>query len=397
MTRSSRIHLAGAALAGLLALGAIPAAAQGSIKIGHIVATSGPLKGPAEPSIAAFDIAVGEINAAGGINGKKLEFIRFDTGSDPRQASVGTRKLAQDDGVVAIVGPFSSGEAAVTVNDAERLKILMMSPSASRPGLTDGKAYTWRLTEDETTQFTRLLQSLKTKGIKMDKAEILYVSDEAVANAAGTQGYPTLFKSLNINFGTPIPIQYKSFDVAPQVAKVVQSNPDVVAVAALPEAMSKIIHELKRQGFKGRVISSQIAADPLMVELLGKEGDGTLLVASFWKGHNARSMQFDKNFVAENEKRGIHKLGAHHSDAQTYDTVFLMKQLMEAAKVTGDPAKLDSERQAMVNALKGVRFSGVLGDDICFAGNDAELPGYIIEIKDNQWTKFDEAPANKCP
>lgn len=388
--------LLSAALA-LLPLLALPAVAQAPIKIGHIVATSGPLKGVAEPSIAAFDNAIAEINAAGGVNGHTLEPIRFDTGSDPRQASVGTRKLAQDDGVLAIVGPFSSGEAAVTVNDAERLKILMMTPSASRPGLTDGKTYTWRLTEDESTQFTRLLKSLKAKNIKMDKAEIVYVSDEAVSNAAGTQSYPALFKELGIAFGTPIPIQYKSFDVAPQVAKIIQANPDVVAVAALPEAMSKIVHELRRQGFKGRVISSQIAADPLMVELLGKEGDGTLLVASFWKGHSPRSMEFDTKYVAENAKRGIRKLGAHHSDAQTYDTVFLIKQLMEKAKVTGEPAKLADERQAIVDGLKGVRFTGVLGDDICFAGNDAELPGYIIEIKDGQWTKFDEAPANKCP
>jgi branched-chain amino acid transport system substrate-binding protein len=378
-----------------------PALAQGAapapIKLGFIVATSGPLKGVAEPSIAAFDNAISEINAAGGVNGRKVEAVRFDTGSDPRQASVGARKLAQDDGVVAIVGPFSSGEAAVTVNDAERLKILMMTPSASRPGLTDGKAYTWRLTEDEGTQFSRLLQAMKAKGIKMDKADIIYVSDEAVSNGAGTQSYPALFKAAGIAFDPPIPVQYKSFDVAPQVAKIVQSNPDVVAVAALPEAMSKIVRELRRQGYMGRIISSQIAADPLMVELLGKEGDGTLLVASFWKGHNARSMEFDKKFVAENEKRGIHKLGAHHSDAQTYDTVFLIKQLMEKAGTTGDPAKLPAERQALVDAIKGVRFSGVLGDDICFAGNDAELPGYIIEIKDGQWTKFDEAAANKCP
>ena len=46
--------------------------------------------------------------------------------------------------------------------------------------------------------------------------------------------------------------------------------------------------------------------------------------------------------------------------------------------------------------MKGINFSGILGDNICFAGNDAELPGYIIEIKNGQWTKFDEAPADKC-
>ena len=382
--------------AGLVLSAATPTMAQEVLKIGHIVATSGPLKGPAEPSIAAFDIAVREINNAGGVNGKKIETIRFDTGSDPRQASVGARKLAQDDKVLAIVGPFSSGEAAVTVNDAERQKVLMIPAAASRPGLLEGKTYSWRLTEDENTQFERLLTSMRSKGIKMDSAAIVYVSDEAVSNAAGTQNYPDLMKKFGIKFGTPIPIQYKSFDLAPQVAKVIEAKPDIVALAALPEPASKVVHELRRQGFTGRIISSQIAADPAMVELLGKDGDGMLVVASFWKGRTARSAAFDKAFVEENAKRGIHKIGAHHSDAQTYDAVYLIKDLMEKAHVTGDPAKLAEERDAIVAGMKGIRFSGVIGDNICFTGHDAELPGYIIEIKNGQWTKFDETPANPC-
>ena len=69
---------------------------------------------------------------------------------------------------------------------------------------------------------------------------------------------------------------------------------------------------------------------------------------------------------------------------------------MEKAGTTGDPAKLEEEREALVAGMEGVTFSGVLGENICFVGHDAELPGYIIEIKDGQWTKFDEAPADKC-
>ena len=137
-------------------------------------------------------------------------------------------------------------------------------------------------------------------------------------------------------------------------------------------------------------------ADPNVVELFGPEGNGTLLVAGFWKGRDAASQSFNDKFVTELKKRGIHRLGAHHVDAQAFDTVFLLKQVMEQVGVTGDPAKLAQEREAIVAAMKGVRFSGVLGDSICFAGNDAELPGYIIEIKDGQWTKFDEAPADPC-
>ena len=392
--KSGKRIFAAAAVA-LLATAA-PVLAQDTIKIGHISVSSGFLKSVGEPSNVAVDIAVKEINEAGGINGKPIELLRYDTGSDPKQAAVAARTLAQDDKVLAIVGPFSSGEANVALNDAERLKVLMLPTSSSAPGLTDGKTYGWRLTEDEKKQFGRLLAAMKEKGLPMETAEIVYVSDEVVANGAGTKLYPALLEEAGVKVGEPIPVQWKTFDMSAQVAKIAQSNPDFVAVAALPEHASKLIAELHRQGYKGRVIGSQIFADPNVLELFGPEGDGTLVVAGFWKGRTEASQKFNDTFVAEAEARGIHKLGAHHSDAQAYDTVYLVKQLMEAAGTTGDPDKLQEERQALVDGMEGIRFSGILADDICFAGHDAELPGYVIEIKNGEWTKFAEAPADTC-
>lgn len=383
--------------AAALSLLASVAWSQDTIKIGNIVVTAGPLKGPGESTVVAVDIAVEEINAAGGINGKPIELIRFDTGSDPKQASVGTRKLAQDDGVLAIVGPFSSGEASVAFNDAERLKLLMMPTSASAPGLTEGRKYGWRLSEDEFKQFARLLKSIKAKGIQSDTAAIVYISEEVVSNSAGTKLYPALLEEAGIKLvADPIAVQYKSFDMSAQAAQILQANPDVVALAALPESASKVVKELRRQGYKGRIIGSQIFADPNILELFGPEGEGTLLVAGFWKGRTEASQSFDDKFVKLTSERGIHKLGAHHTDAQAYDTVYLLKQVMEKVGTTGDPAKLAEEREAIVAGMEGITFSGILGDDICFAGHDAELPGYVIEIKDGQWTKFDEAPADAC-
>ena len=190
----------------LFAASASPLLAQDTIKIGHIGVSSGFLKSYGEPSNVAVDIAVKEINAAGGINGKPIELVRYDTGSDPKQAAVAARSLARDDKVLAIAGPFSSGEAAVALNDADRLKILMLPTSSSAPGLTEGREYGWRLTEDENKQFSRLLAAMKEKSLPMETAEIVYVSDEVVANAAGTKLYPQLLADAGIDVGDPIPV-----------------------------------------------------------------------------------------------------------------------------------------------------------------------------------------------
>ncbi len=383
------------AAAALALSAATPALAQ-EIVIGLNTVQSGVLKTVGETTVTSVDIAVDEINAKGGIAGKKIRLVKFDTGSDPKQAATGTQKFAEDDKALAIIGPFSSGEAAVGFPVGERLGIVEIPNAASTPNLTKGFTYAWRLTADEGTQFTRVLKTLAKKGIKTDRVEIIYASDERVSNLSGTTFYPAIFKANNIAFGEPIGIQLKSFDVSPQVAQAIERKPDVVAIASTPDAAGKVMKELRRQGFTGRVIGSQIFADPNALELFGKDADGLIIAAGFWWDRTDATRAFTKKYAALNAERGLTtKKIPHHTDAQAYDIVYLLKQAMEKAKVTGDPAKLAEERTAIRDALKGIVFTGVTGDSTCFnADHDARLPGFIIEIQDKKWNLFDQWPAD---
>ncbi len=383
--------------AGLLAAPAVHAQAR-EIVLGLTMVKSGPLKTPGEATETCVDIAVAEINAAGGVNGRPIRLEKFDTGSDPRQAATATQKFARDDNALAIIGPFSSGEAAVAFPVGERLGIVQMPNAASQPGLTGNFTYAWRLTEDEGKQFGRLLTSLARRNIPASRAEIIYISDERISNITATQFYPALLRARNIPFGEPVSFQYRSFDVAPQVTQILQRSPEIVALAATPDGAGKVLRELRRQGFRGRVIGSQIFADPNSVELFGPEGDGMLIVAGFWWDRNDATRAFTVKYREENARRGLtSKRIPHHTDAQGYDSVFLLKQAMEAAQVTGDRARIAAERTAIRDALRGIRFTGVTGENTCFdAARDAELPGFIIEITGQAWSLFDQFPADAC-
>jgi branched-chain amino acid transport system substrate-binding protein len=385
-----------AASGGLLALPAIGQTRE--IVIGLTMVKSGPLKTPGEATETSVDIAVSEINAAGGINGRPIRIEKFDTGSDPRQAATAAQKFARDDNALAILGPFSSGESAVAFPVGERLGIVQISNSASQPGLTGNFSYAWRLTEDEGKQFGRLLTSLTRKGVPASRAEIMFISDERISNITATQFYPGLLRARNISFGEPVSFQYRTFDVAPQVTQVMQRNPEVVALAATPDGAGKVLRELRRQGFRGRVIGSQIFADPNSVELFGPEGEGMLIVAGFWWDRNDATRAFTRKYAEENARRGLtSKRIPHHSDAQAYDIVYLMKQAGERARVTGEASRIAAERTAFRDALRGISFTGVTGENTCFdAARDAELPGFIIEIKNQGWSLFDSFPADTC-
>jgi branched-chain amino acid transport system substrate-binding protein len=385
--------------AAALAIAATNPAGADEIVLGLNMVKSGVLKNVGEATETSVDIAVDEVNAAGGIAGKKIKLVKYDTGSDPKQAATGTQKFAEDDKALAVIGPFSSGEAAVAFPVGERLGIVQISNSSSQPGLTANYSYAWRFVSDEGKQFTRLLNTLKRKSIKVEKAEILYVSDERVSNISGTRFYPAIFKADNIAFGDPIAFQYASFDLAPQVSQALERKPDVIALAGTPDSAGKVIKELRRQGFQGRVIGSQIFADPNSIDLFGRDADGMLIVAGFWWDRTGATRKFTQKFADENAKRGLtSKKIPHHTDANAYDIVYLLKQVVEKVGASGDPAKLPQERTAIRDALKTVRFSGVTGDSTCFdAERDAQLPGFVVEIKDLKWNLFDSWPADPCP
>ena len=97
----------------------------------------------------AVDIAVAEINAAGGVNGKKIRIVKYDTAGDPKQAVVAVRKFARDDKALGVIGPFSSSEARVAFAAGEREKIVQIPNASSAPKLADKFSYAYRLTERE--------------------------------------------------------------------------------------------------------------------------------------------------------------------------------------------------------------------------------------------------------
>lgn len=387
--------IAAAALAASLV--SAPALAADEIVLGLNMAKTGFLKSSGETTETAVDIAVAEINAAGGINGKMIKVVKFDTGSDAKQAVVGTRKLAEDDHALAIIGPFSSGEARVAFPVGERIGIVQIPNAASTPGLAKDNAFAFRVTEDEGKQFNRMLASLKRKGVPASSAAIVYESDQFVSKAVGTGIMPGAFEAAGIKVaGEPQGFPQKAFDLSPQIAKIMQDPPDVIGAGAILDNAVKVLKEARRQGFKGRLVGSQLFADPEIVDVVGKEADGTIFAAGFWWDLNDKTRAFTQKFNDENKKRGIHSAFPHHVDAQAYEIVYLLAQVIKETGATGDMGKLADERVAIRDQLRKTNYQGMLGP-ICFdADGDAELPGFIIELKDGQWSMFDQHPADKC-
>ena len=383
-------------LALLLAAGfALPAGAQ-DLVIGLSHPKTGRYSGISATEVAA-DIAVAEVNAAGGVNGKKIRLEKFDTASEAKNAQVAVQRFAEDLNALAVIGPYSSQESQVAFAAGERLEIVQIPNSATAPGLTQGKKWAFRVIEDEGKQFERLLKSLERKQIVKEKtAAVIYPSDEFVGKALSAW-MPKLLDANGWKQVIP-PEGYltNAADLSPHITKLQGKNPAAIAFAGLPGGAAKVMHEIRRQGFKSVMIGAQVMADPDVVNLLGPDGEGTIYVSWYWWDANDRTRSFERKFLEETKKRGINKTGAHHVDASAYDIVYVLADAMKRAKVTGDPSKVKAERNAIREALPKTQISGVSGD-ICFdKDHDAELGAYIIGVKGGKRYLVDSHPADKC-
>lgn len=373
-----------------------PLAAQ-DLVLGLTHAKTGRYAGVGIGTEVAVDIAVAEINAAGGVNGKRLRVEKFDTGSDAKNAQVAAQKFAQDARALGIVGPFSSQEAQVAFAAGERLEIVQIPNAASAPGLTKDRSWAFRITEDEGKQFGRLLKTLETKGGFSSKtAAVMFPSDEFVGKAlAGWM--PSLLEKSGWKMVIPAEgFATNATDLSPHVTKLKGNTPAVVAFAGLPEGAIKVMKEVRRQGHNSTLIGSQIFADPDIAKVLGADGEGAIFVSWYWWDLNDRTRAFEKKFLEEAGKRGINKSGAHHVDASAYDIVYAYADAMRRAKVTGDAAKLKEERAAIREALRTTDLAGVTGK-VCFSQDrDSELSAYIIQIKGGKRTLLDTHAPDSC-
>ncbi len=384
------------AVVAAMTVGHVPAFAQNEIVIGLSFGRTGLYSTINKTTEVAVDIATEEINAAGGINGKKVRIVKFDTAGDPKQAVVAVRKFARDDKALAVIGPFSSSEARVAFAAGEREKIVQIPNASSAPGLADKFSYAFRLTESEYLQFLRVVQTLKKRNALKKSVAIMYGTDDVVSKAVGLAIMKPIFEKEGVKITGPLGFPSKAFDVAPQVSELKGKQLDYIGVATITPVAIRVLKEIRRQGIQTPLIGSQIWADPEIIEKFGKAGDGSVFITYFYYDRDERSRTFSRKFVEAAAKLGIKKPFPHHVDVSAYDTMYVLKSVMEAAKITGEPAKLAAERTAIRDTLGKLNYDGLIGN-ICFESNgDAQLPGYVLTMKDKKWVLLDEHKSLPC-
>jgi branched-chain amino acid transport system substrate-binding protein len=379
------------------ALPALHARAQAAAyTLGFTTAKSGNWVSLTRRNEIAVQLAVEEINRAGGVNGRPLAVRSFDTASRPEQAAVAVRQFAEDDGALAIIGPFSSSECRVAFPVGDRMGISQMAIASSAPGLSAPFRFAFRNTSDEAYLFERLLPIAREAGVQVRSAAIAYTTDEVIGRAMGTDVFPRLLQAAGIPVTQTVSFPVAAFDMSAQVAQLRRGEPDIICMGGPPEPAIVLVREMRRQGVRGRIAGGTTIVDVNLPSRMGTDGNGTLVSSThFYNFDTPRALAFRDEFVRRARAAGeTGDLRPGMYDASAHSIVFLYAEAMRRAQVTGHRPRLQAERTAIRDELRNLRnIETIEGTLSRFTdGGDALKTTYVLEVRDGSFALVGSRP-----
>ena len=358
---------------------ATAAMAAAPIKIGALFAVTGPASFLGEPERNTAQMVVDEINKAGGIKGRKLELISYDTGGDATKAVQLANKLIKNDGVVAIVGPSTTGDTMAVIPVVEKAGIPLVACAAGSKITDPVKKWVFKTAQNDTLAVARVYEQLKKE--KKSKVAILTVSD-----SFGSSGREQL-KAQAANYGMEIVSDDtygpKDTDMTAQLTKIRGSQAQAVICWGTNPGPAVIARNAKQLGLTLPLYMSHGVSSKKFIELAGDAAEGIrlpsgkVLVADLLPKNDkqkANLLSYVKDYQRHFKAEGDH-FGGH-----AWDAVMLVKKAIEKGGDT--PAGIRTALESTRN------FAGIGGVFNYSAADHAGLTKdafVLLEVRKKDW------------
>jgi branched-chain amino acid transport system substrate-binding protein len=356
-----------------LSMAASASFGQETIKISNIVELSGAGASAGTNFKNGVELAVKEINAAGGILGKKIQSTTSDTQTNPGVAKGLTQK-AVDEGVFAIYGPVFSGSIMVSMAESRRAEVPNFTGGEAASITAQGNPYVFRTSFGQSSSFPKLARYINAKAKTL---AVIYVN-----NDFGKGGRDAMAKNLEgtaTKIVADISTDSGQVDFSAAVLKAKQSNADAVFVYTNEEESARALRELRKQGWTKPIIGETTLTGQKVIELAGDAANGAVAhVGLTVDAPNPNMLAFKGKFYQAYQYISDH-MG-----------VYTLKAAIEKA------GKLD--RKAVAQAMKGLHISakkypGIIMDVTFDDKGDLDRESFLVEVKNGRQVVVETLPA----
>ncbi|HEU0012158.1 MAG TPA: ABC transporter substrate-binding protein [Longimicrobium sp.] len=331
--------------AALVVLAACGGGSDAPIYIG----VAGPVKAANGRSMElAARLAVKEINAKGGINGRPLELVVMDDEANANKAMEVARTLRRDRRIVAVVGHVNSSaslKASEVYNaegDSAGRPLLQISPASSSPALTQAGPWTFRVTPTD-LEFSPVLARWAAQQLGKRRAAVLYVNDDYGQGVRQT--FEQAFRRLggSVVSADPYlnPVLETGTELDPYIMRAIARGADALVIGGQADGGVKIIAAARRLGYTGPILGS----DGMTGAKDSPVAEGLFVSSAFLPDRpNPRSQAFVTAYRRENNNEL-----PDHRGAMAYDVIYLLAQALREA---------GTDRQALRDYIASIGMEG---------------------------------------
>jgi branched-chain amino acid transport system substrate-binding protein len=357
-----------------------PALAAPPIKIGALFSITGPPSFLGEPERNTAQMVVDEINRTGGIGGRKLQLVIYDTQGDATKAVQVATRLIKEDKVVAIIGPSTTGDTMAVIPLVEKAQIPLISCAAGIKITDPVKKWVFKTAQNDSLAIARIYEHLKKRQIS--KVAILTVSDSF--GSSGREQLNVQAKKFGIQIISDDTYGPKDTDMTAQLTKIRDSKAQALICWGTNPGPAIIARNVKQLGLHMPLYMSHGVSSKKFIELAGDAAEGIILpsgrvlVANLLPNTDRQKkalLSFIKNYQKQYRAEGDH-FGGH-----AWDAVMLLKSAIEKGADT--PAAIRDQLEKIQN------FSGIGGifnfslQDHAGLTKDAFV---LVEVKKKGWT-----------
>ena len=342
-----------------------------TVKIGGLAPLTGSLAIYGLTTTNGAELAVKEINANGGINGKQIDYIVLDTKGDATESVMAYNKLV-DDKVAAVIGDITSKPTVAVAEIAAQDNMPMITPTGTQVDITEAGPNVFRVCFTNPYQGT-VLATLAKERFDAQTAGIL-VNNSSDYSDGIAKAFTEQAEKLGINITVKEGYADGDRDFRAQLTKISTVNPDVLLIPEYYEQASLIAAQAREMGVKSIFVGSD-----------GWDGISKTLDETAYKV--IENSYFTNHFSMQDESPKIQNFIKAYKDtykedpsafsALGYDAIYMMKEAIEKAGST--------EKQAIVDALKGIEYDGITGYLTFDENNNPVKAVTILKIQNGEY------------
>ncbi|HZD21311.1 MAG TPA: ABC transporter substrate-binding protein [Burkholderiales bacterium] len=313
-------------------------------------------------------LAVKEINAGGGILGRKVEYTASDTQSQPQIAKA-LAVRAIDDGAYVVMGPVFSGSILVSMAETRRAEVPNFTGGEAAAITQQGNPYIFRTSFTQANAMPKVARYLKDT-VKAKTVALIWVNNDF--GKGGRDVFVKTIEPLGVKVLADVSTDPGQVDFSAAVLKARQANADALFVYCNEEESARALRELRKQGYDKPIIGETVLTSQKVIELAGDAANGA--VAHVGLTADAPSPGI-RDFAAKFQKE--YKYKPDHNGLKGYTAMYVVKAVTEKV------GKLDPK--AFAKAMHGVHLSakehpGILMDVSFDQNGDLDRESYMTKV-----------------